>query len=97
MITRIVRMTFDPKYKEAFINQFIEVRISILEMKGCLDVELYHDSKFPNIMTTISKWDSEEDLNNYRQSELFMNTWRKTKAMFCSKPIAQSYYHIKSH
>ena len=90
-------MTFDPKQTESFINQFIEVRPRILEMKGCMDVELFHDSKYPNIMTTISKWSSEDDLNNYRHSDLFTNTWRKTKAMFCAKPIAQSYYHIKSH
>jgi len=97
MITRIVRMTFHPEFIEAFIEQFSTVQPKILQMKGCQGVELFHDSKYDNIMTTISHWNSEDDLNSYRSSTLFQDTWHTTKKMFCAKPVAETYYKIKSH
>ena len=42
------------------------------------------------ICFTYSIWDNEEALNNYRHSELFKNTWAKTKILFDGKPEAWS-------
>jgi heme-degrading monooxygenase HmoA len=39
---------------------------------------------------TISQWESEEALNNYRHSEFFKQTWVKTKALFQERAEAYS-------
>ena len=39
---------------------------------------------------TYSYWDSENDLNNYRKSELFNEVWTFTKKLFNAKPEAWS-------
>ena len=43
-----------------------------------------------NVIFTYSWWDSEDDLNNYRNSELFKDVWSKTKILFNKKPEAWS-------
>jgi len=48
------------------------------------------DINQPNIYITHSQWESETDLNNYRNSELFKTTWAKTKVLFSEKPLAFS-------
>jgi heme-degrading monooxygenase HmoA len=46
-------------------------------------------------MFTVSIWESEDDLNAYRNSELFENTWAKTKVLFNDKPEAWSLEFLK--
>jgi heme-degrading monooxygenase HmoA len=41
-------------------------------------------------MFTYSQWDSEESLNAYRQTELFVQTWKRTKTLFQEKAEAWS-------
>jgi heme-degrading monooxygenase HmoA len=41
-------------------------------------------------MFTLSIWNKEEDLNEYRKSAFFKSTWAKTKILFCDKPEAWS-------
>ena len=43
-----------------------------------------------NVILTYSCRDSESDINNYRNSELFKNVWSKTKILFNKKPEAWS-------
>ena len=90
MLIRIVKMTFDPSKIQDFKKVFSEVEPHIKKMKGCRDVQLKQDAKFSNIMFTVSRWESEEDLNNYRKTEFFHETWTKTKALFCARPEAWS-------
>ncbi len=55
-----------------------------------MGVELLNDINAPEIFFTYSKWESEQDLDEYRRSELFQLVWGKTKMMFADKPEAWS-------
>ncbi len=90
MLKRIVKLTFKAENIEAFQEIFKERGDRIAESPGCRSVELLQDQNDPRIFFTFSLWDSEEDLNNYRKSPLFGDTWKKTKALFDDKPQAWS-------
>ncbi len=85
MIIRIVKMTFEPEKVREFLEIFNASKLLIRNMKGCTHLELLHDVNNPNILFTYSYWENEEDLNNYRNSELFMAVWSKTKIFFSAK------------
>lgn len=91
MIIRIVRMTFEESKTDEFVEFFKRNKISIQAFPGCTHVELMRDANSPNVFSTYSHWDSLEDLENYRRSELFERVWTKTKTMFSDKPVAHSY------
>lgn len=88
MITRIVQMTFDPAKVQDFITVFEASKHFIAGFPGCHRLELHHQADQPNVFYTISRWESEDDLQNYRSSELFSTTWAKTKVLFAGKPQA---------
>ncbi len=90
MILRIVQMTFRPAEVPAFLELFEERKATIRAFKGCTHLELWQDSAQPNILFTYSKWESEADLNHYRFSDFFKDTWGKTKVLFAEKPNAWS-------
>lgn len=90
MIVRIVKMTFKEEEIPHFQLYFTEIVPLIREQKGCRKVSLLHDSKDPRIFFTYSKWNTEEDLDTYRNSELFGQVWPKVKAWFDAKPEAWS-------
>ncbi len=90
MLIRIVRMTFQPERVEEFKNIFEESKAQIRAREGCLHLELWRDLHQTNVFVTHSHWESEEDLNAYRASELFRTTWQKTKALFVDKALAFS-------
>lgn len=90
MITRIVKMTFEPSKVDEFLEVFNNAKALIRGFKGNTYLELIQDIHQPNILFTYSKWEQEEDLENYRKSELFATTWAKTKVLFADKPQAWS-------
>ena len=90
MLIRIVRMTFQEEKIEAFLQLFDETKERIRHFEGCHHLELLKDYRAKNIFTTYSKWQDEEALNQYRNSELFAGVWARTKAMFAEKPVAFS-------
>lgn len=90
MIIRIVMMTFRPEEVDAFLKLFEERKELIRGFEGCRHLELWQDTNGNNVYFTYSHWDSEEALNKYRFSELFKDTWVKTKALFAGKPQAWS-------
>lgn len=90
MIIRIVKMTFAPDKVDDFLNHFNQWKNQIRNMPGCTHLELLNDINNPNIFFTYSYWDSENDLNNYRNSELFEMVWAQTKTWFIAKPEAWS-------
>jgi len=90
MITRIVKMTFKPEQVESFLDIFENSARHIASFEGCLSLELVQGKDNKNIFFTISKWNSEEDLQKYRNSGLFKETWAKTKVLFDDKPQAWS-------
>ena len=90
MIIRIVKMTFQPEKVNEFLEIFNESKQLIRNMPGCSHLELLNDTTSKNIFFTYSYWNSENDLNNYRNSELFTKVWKNTKALFIAKPEAWS-------
>ena len=90
MINRFVKMTFDNQCIDAFKVLFNEHKQAIRNSPGCLHLELLNDIKHPHIFFTYSKWETEADLNNYRQSPTFKEVWPKTKVLFSHKPEAWS-------
>lgn len=90
MLIRIVRMDFDPDKTQDFLAFFETVRNKITTFPGCKHLELCKDASLDHVYYTFSKWESEDDLENYRHSDLFKDTWAKTKVMFGGKPLAYS-------
>jgi len=94
MIIRIVKMTFEPDKVADFLKIFNASKHLIRNMEGCTHLELLNDVNTSNIFFTYSHWQTENDLNNYRTSELFKSVWSKTKILFIAKPEAWS---VKPH
>lgn len=90
MIIRMVKMHFRPEDIGNFQSLFYEVKPFIESFEGCQGVKLLQDQSTPEIFFTLSHWDSEQNLDLYRKSELFAGTWTKTKAMFSAKAHAWS-------
>lgn len=90
MITRIVKMTFDETKVSEFVKVFDASKDRIRNFSGCSHLKLLNDINSPNIFFTYSHWESEEHLNAYRNSELFISTWAQTKVLFAAKPEAWS-------
>jgi quinol monooxygenase YgiN len=90
MITRIVKMSFHPHTIDSFLELFAERKTTILSFPGCRHLELLKDINNPHQYFTYSTWANEAALNNYRQSEFFIETWATTKRLFAEKPEAWS-------
>ncbi|MFC4721732.1 putative quinol monooxygenase [Geojedonia litorea] len=90
MFVRLVKMSFEPSKIEEFLSNFETYKLQIRAFKGCEFLELYRDKTDSNVFFTYSFWNSESDLENYRQSELFKSVWSKTKPMFNAPPEAWS-------
>lgn len=83
-------MSFDPSKIEEFLAHFETNKREIRSFSGCELLELYRDKHETNVFFTYSFWKSENDLECYRQSELFQNVWSQTKPLFNAKPEAWS-------
>ena len=90
MFVRIVKMSFHPEHIEQFLANFERKKKFIRNSPGCRLLELYRGKQNSNIFFTYSYWDTEEDLENYRHSELFKEVWAETKVLFNDKPEAWS-------
>lgn len=90
MIIRIVKMTFKPENVETFLNHFREHKTSIRNFTGCQHLELLRDINDDNIFFTYSHWSAPENLEVYRQSDLFRSVWKVTKPLFEARPEAWS-------
>ena len=89
-LIRVVRMTFRPEEAPAFLENFEAHKSLIRNFPGCQHLELWQDQDKKNIFVTYSHWESEEALNQYRDSQLFKSVWTITKALFSEKPQAWS-------
>ncbi|MDX1439973.1 MAG: putative quinol monooxygenase [Rubricoccaceae bacterium] len=92
MIVRTVQMTFRPDAVEEFLRLFEKTSPEIRAFSGCRHLELWEDTRFPNILSTYSHWDDEAALERYRKSELFRSTWAETKKLFAAPPVASSQF-----
>ena len=94
MLLRTVRMTFRPDAVAPFLALFREARPKISAADGCEALALWADPRYPNVLTTVSTWQSRAHLDAYRHSELFETTWAKTKPMFAARPVAHSHVPV---
>ena len=90
MLKRIVRMEFQSDKVGEFLALFESVRNKIETFPGCNHLELCKDAKLDHVYYTFSRWEDEEALEKYRQSDFFADTWAKTKVLFGGKPVAYS-------
>jgi quinol monooxygenase YgiN len=84
-IQRLVRMSFKTDRISDFMEVFEDSKEKIRNFPGCLALNLIVDFEDSSIIYTSSIWRAIEDLENYRNSELFIQTWRKTKIHFKEK------------
>ncbi|MEJ1222399.1 putative quinol monooxygenase [Sediminicola sp. 1XM1-17] len=90
MFVRIVKLTFKKENIASFEQIFETSKHVIRKVEGCSFLELLQDKDNPNIFFTYSFWQTEQDLENYRNSDLFKNIWGKTKILFAEKAEAWS-------
>lgn len=84
-------MTFKEDVVKDFLQIFEESKEKIRAFPGCSHLQLLNDAHHPNVFSTYSIWESEDDLNQYRDSVLFGQVWPETKKLFDAPPIAHSY------
>lgn len=90
MITRIVKLEIQPDKALEFRKVFAENQKSITGFPGCHEVRLVHSNSNDQTHFTISLWENEESLENYRHSELFGKIWPTVKPWFAEKAQAWS-------
>lgn len=90
MFTRIVKMEFQEEAVVEFLENFKTVKEKIRNFPGCLFLELYQDKNQKAIFFTYSRWNTEDDLENYRNSDLFKKVWAQTKPLFQERAQAWS-------
>jgi heme-degrading monooxygenase HmoA len=83
-------MDFEPEKVEAFTALFSATKDKIASFDGCTNLELLHSIDEKNVFFTYSFWESEKHLEAYRNSDLFKQTWAKTKILFRNKAEAWS-------
>ena len=83
-------MTFEESKVADFLKVFENSKNAIRHFEGCMHLELWRDRAQRNVFFTYSFWESEKAIDNYRQSELFDDTWSRTKILFAAKPEAWS-------
>jgi len=82
MITRIVKLQFQPEKLEAFLAHFETIKWQVAQYPRCLGMQLLQDQENPCIIFTYSRWEDETALNAYRDSELFGKVWPAIKPWF---------------
>jgi heme-degrading monooxygenase HmoA len=83
-------MSFHEENIPKFLGNFELMKEKIRNVPGNRLLELYQDKQNPEIFFTYSYWETENDLENYRNSELFYDVWQFTKKLFNDKPEAWS-------
>lgn len=83
-------MQFKEECVKDFLKVFEERKSKIESFEGCSQVNVFQNIHNSCNCYTISLWESEEHLNQYRDSEMFKDTWKLVKAMFSDKATAYS-------
>jgi heme-degrading monooxygenase HmoA len=83
-------MSFHEENIPKFLENFDLMKEKIRNAPGNRLLELYQDKNNPELFFTYSYWETENDLENYRNSELFYDVWQFTKKLFNDKPEAWS-------
>ncbi|MBU3676506.1 MAG: antibiotic biosynthesis monooxygenase, partial [Chitinophagaceae bacterium] len=72
---RIVRLSFQPEHTNDFTALFEARKLNIRAVAGCTHLELWRDQEQGNVFYTYSHWEHPDDLEKYRVSEFFKDTW----------------------
>ena len=88
MVTRVVKMHFRTEELPAFLDLFESTKTRIRNAEGCLHLELLQHNHHKEVLFTLSRWEDESCLEKYRASDLFRDTWRKTRSLFSHRPEA---------
>ena len=83
-------MQFDKDKVEDFKKLFNKTYTQMRNFDGCRFLELYQDEKDASVFFTVSKWEGSVELEYYRNSDLFRNTWATTKTFFSATSEAYS-------
>lgn len=89
-------MTFHPNALDDFLEIFDASAPQIRTFPGCSHLDLWQDERYPNILTTYSHWTDADALNHYRHSDLFKQTWTRTKPLFAAPPWARSQHVLRT-
>lgn len=87
---RIVRLTFRQEHVDDFRQLFAERKQLIRDFEGCTWLELWQDKDDTRVFYTYSLWDDHSNLDTYRVSDLFRETWSTVKTWFDAEPLAFS-------
>lgn len=90
MIIRFVKLEILPQHIHDFKKFTSDEREGIIAFPGCSHLDILQDISNPSVFFTVSHWNSENDLNQYRNSDFFQNNWKKVKQWFTAKPQAWS-------
>lgn len=81
-------------FTDAGVDEFLEIfnrnKSAIRNFPGCSHLQLLKDAEDPNTYTTLSHWDNQQSLDNYRKSELFGSVWGRVKTLFSERSQAFS-------
>src|SRR5687768_5379154 len=88
MITRLVKLTLQTEKAGEFEALFYQTQALIEDFHGCQKTNLFKVSDSGSQYFTISYWNTEQDLENYRASALFKNVWSQVKPLFSEKAEA---------
>lgn len=96
MFVRIVKLSFHQENIPTFLENFESIKDRIRSAPGNKLLELYQDKNNKSIFFTYSYWETEADLENYRNSAFFDEVWTFTKKLFNNKPEAWSVDKVAS-
>jgi len=90
MITRIVKLTFQPEKVADFLKVFEVMKSKIAAFEGCESLQLMKQEGSDCVFFTVSQWQAASYLDAYRNSAFFADVWSRTKIHFAVKPEAWS-------
>ena len=90
MIIRSVKMEFEEQQISEFLRLFALSREKIRAFPGCTHLQLLQGEADPCVFFTYSHWLGEDQLETYRNSDLFRGVWRSTRKLFRAAPKAWS-------
>jgi len=91
MIKRIVRLTMKDAAAKVSFQEIYRSRNPLKNgVKGCREVKVMKDVNDDNVYYTVSTWEHNDDLEAYRASEYFAETWPMVKAQLSKRAEAFS-------
>lgn len=94
MLSRLVRMRFQPDQVETFLALYVTMRTKIVSQPGCLSVQLVREIDDPAAFATWSTWESAAALDAYRTSAFFRQYWPQVRVLFRQPAEAISFETI---